>query len=113
MYDIDVSMMPLVRVSPILLLALKRIASNSPLPFGRCPNVFGGADVSATSNKSAQPTGAFYETAVVENISTQQVNSQTDNMVVPAFDASRCSPIYKSTSKVQIRSCYALMIIKS
>ena len=83
-----------------------------PLPFGDVPNVFGGADVSATSNKSAQPTGAFYETAVVENISTQQVNSQTDNMVVPAFDASRCSPIYKSTSKVQIRSCYALMIIK-
>ena len=84
-----------------------------PKTFGDVPNVFGGADVSATSNKRAHPTGAFYETAVVENISTQQVNSQTDNMVVPAFDAARCSPIYKSTSKVQIRSCYALMIIKA
>ena len=90
-----------------------RRSQKLPDPFGQYPNVFGGADVSATSNKSAQPTGAFYETAVVENISTQQVNSQTDNMVVPAFDASRCSPIYKSTSKVQIRSCYALMIIKN
>ena len=28
-------------------------------------------------------------------------------------DASRCSPIYKSTSKITIRSAYALMIIKN
>ena len=110
------------RVSPILLLALKRIASNSPLPFGTSPNVLGSGkqyyqgrfDLSQCGFSSL--SGAF---DYIGGVPRDSDIAQSPNPAHPngidkwTFDASRCSPIYKSTSKISVNSFQALMIIKA
>lgn len=79
-----------------------------PIPFGDVPNVLG-----TWHSKSAgdvTPTGAIY--GIGEKVGGSQ------DMVAPGyedlgFNASLSSSIYKSVSKIQIRSYQTLMIIKS
>ena len=111
MYDIDVSMMPLVRVSPILLLALKRIASNSPLPFGLSPNVSGLLYSLRSTHTGTGPQEALYWSKTSTQKATIESGQEGYYMDI-GLDASRSSTIYGNGSKVQPRSIYALMIIK-
>lgn len=81
------------------------------------PNVVGKIGNVITSYPNADlpfnPTGSFWTPTYTDGSLIQSDGTDLGNFDGIGFDASRSSSIYKSISKIQIRSTYALMIIKA
>lgn len=107
--------MPSVSVSPILLLALKRIASNSPLPFGQYPNVTGDCHFLRYNGDddldSVIKNGAF--TLTVSYRDTAKQNGAVFGSTLFNFNAGNSNAIYGKANNVRVSSAQFLMIIKA
>ena len=92
-----------------------------PDTFGESPNVSGKfQDLCALVLQSGSTTMGTAQGCFATKANTNNECYGFDSGVPKigdqdgiSFDASRSSSIYKSISKIQIRSCYALIIIKS
>lgn len=77
------------------------------------PNVSGITEIGGFSDKSVEPSGPFRTQVIANNADFQRIQTNLINIETANFDASRSSSIYKAISKVSVRSCYALIIIKA
>ena len=74
------------------------------------PNVLGSFELSTAASSAWIRSDGVFEASLKGSNMPQNVAGTGD--VAVSFNASRSSSIYKNISKIQIRSCYALMIIK-
>ena len=84
------------------------LTTKKPDTFGKTPNVQGQAIGPRGAATSYSGSLTLTQTGTYDYLGAQQGGVLTLNI-----DASKYSSIYKKTSKINVRSYYALMIIKS
>lgn len=81
------------------------------------PNVLGKLGNIVTSHPSTDnpfnPTGSFWTPTFTDGALIQTDGLNLGDYDGIGFDASKSSTVYKNTTKIQVRSAYVLMIVKS